>query len=787
MSSADWEEVKRLAADFQRAQLSSTLQRLSERNCVEIINKLVELKLLNVYYTTNGKEYVTPQQLIREIKDELFVHGGRINLVDVSAILGIDLSVVEGRASELSHSEPGLRIVLGQLISRQYLDTVAEEINEKLQQDGTTTIGDIAKAYDLPGDFVLEAVVDRLGTIIHGQQDDYDPRTIFTNAYVARHRARVRGVLSAVTRPIPVSTIISQHGFQERLFFSVVSKLIANGRLPGNLTGGRQANKAVYIPDIHSRTQMEWVDGYLRQNGYLEYESLKRLGITDPEGYIRKRYKDEHLTVVGNVCVGPGLIDQIEAAVDDALLSGGWVDIYPLLPSVFSGEVGCQLVNMALKKRQDKKSSSGAHVFCDTIVVSDHLFVKITSDIEALMPPKAKQAIDRGAFKQQLSASKLRMDDDEGPKSKKEERRKKAAGGKSGGGTQGRETKTRSVKNKHKGRKGAHDSDSDDDDFGASGTGSNPGKLQEIEFLTWEELLQEVTKNPMLVDCPEELTEEIAQRLHQPMTRKFQEVAKSMFLASLAAAGDSRRKNHQQLQEKVSGLLVSIRLSEKGIKAFGSDQQEQLYKHLLKSLCTDMVNELVMFLADDSMIDFASDKALTPEARVKIISKLDDAIKEPMASVHKTLTGASLEDFFSCADSALSAADIMLKKKDHKKDRQMLIHHREGLIEQLQGSMDTALTLHLASLILFHSVTGHMLHASGKFVPQILGYLKDHLPAEIGEILLEYQGNVMKSLKNKDNAELQSEVLGKLETFTPKVKEIAITFKKSSVSATTEE
>lgn len=74
---ADWEEIKRLAADFQRAQLSSTAHKLSERNCIEIVQKLIGLGLVEVIYTTDGKEYLTPQQLEREMKDELFVHGGK--------------------------------------------------------------------------------------------------------------------------------------------------------------------------------------------------------------------------------------------------------------------------------------------------------------------------------------------------------------------------------------------------------------------------------------------------------------------------------------------------------------------------------------------------------------------------------------------------------------------------------------------------------------------------------------------------------------------------------------
>lgn len=56
---------------------------------------------------------------------------------------------------------------------------------------------------------------------------------------------------------------------------------------------------------------------------------MRRLDVVnDPESHIRRRLKDEDLTFVGNVCVGPSLIDQIDAAIDDALVSGTWVDIY---------------------------------------------------------------------------------------------------------------------------------------------------------------------------------------------------------------------------------------------------------------------------------------------------------------------------------------------------------------------------------------------------------------------------------------------------------------------------
>ena len=60
--------------------------RLSERNVIEIVSKLVEAGLIEVIYTVDGKEYLTPQELVKEIKEELFVHGGNIQSLIVQSI-----------------------------------------------------------------------------------------------------------------------------------------------------------------------------------------------------------------------------------------------------------------------------------------------------------------------------------------------------------------------------------------------------------------------------------------------------------------------------------------------------------------------------------------------------------------------------------------------------------------------------------------------------------------------------------------------------------------------------
>jgi hypothetical protein len=52
------------------------LKRLSERDCINLVAKLAELKMLELIYTLDGKEYLTDKQVVKEIYDELYVHEG---------------------------------------------------------------------------------------------------------------------------------------------------------------------------------------------------------------------------------------------------------------------------------------------------------------------------------------------------------------------------------------------------------------------------------------------------------------------------------------------------------------------------------------------------------------------------------------------------------------------------------------------------------------------------------------------------------------------------------------
>lgn len=193
--------------------------RLSERNCIEIITTLIENKLLDVIFTNDGKEYVTPEYLGKEIKDELYVHGGKVSLVDLAQILNVNLSHITKVVADIEKHDKGLKVVLGQLIDKSYINKIAEEINDKLVQHGSINVAELTLTYDLPSDFLQSVIEKELGKIIHATQDSQDPKVFYTESFITRNKTKIRGALSAITKPTPLSAILGQCGVPERIFF----------------------------------------------------------------------------------------------------------------------------------------------------------------------------------------------------------------------------------------------------------------------------------------------------------------------------------------------------------------------------------------------------------------------------------------------------------------------------------------------------------------------------------------------------------------------------------------
>uniref|UniRef100_A0A8C2J0C7 E3 UFM1-protein ligase 1 n=1 Tax=Cyprinus carpio TaxID=7962 RepID=A0A8C2J0C7_CYPCA len=719
---ADWEEIRRLAADFQRAQFADTIQRLSERNCIEIVAKLVEDKKLDVVHTLDGKEYVTPAQINREVRDELDMHRGRINVVDLQKIINVDLVHVESRANEIAKSDKGTQLILGQLIDESYLDRLAEEVNDKLQEAGQVNIAELCKTYDLPGDFLTEELNSRLGRVIHGQIDQYNRGVIFTQAFLSRHKACICGLFSAITRPTQINNLLNLYGFQENLMYSVLEELVKSGRLKGSVVGGRQ-DKAIYIPDIYSKAQNSWVESFLKQNGYLEIEALTRLGIPDPVSYIKRRFKSSKLLFLKSACVGRAIIDQLEASVEETINSATWVDLQPMIPSSLSEEDVGILLNEVLRGMNVQSSAR----LLSTCVVSEKFITGCIALFDDIMQQKAQKEVKNNPVfliteDDVKQASVLLESSASSKKDKRDERRKKATEGsgsvKGSGGGNAREIRIRKAK-----KKGRREEDSDEE---TTHTSQGRNKQGDLAFLSVEEIMEVLGEK--VCDSSEEMLQELAEQIQRLLSKMYQEVVSAAFMStSSAGAGGSRKKNMKDLQEEINNLYNNIRLFEKGTKLFSDETQATIAKHVLKTVCTDATNVLLSFVAVEHMTSDSS-TAITSEIRLKILAKLSDEVKAPLMKLHNSLNGKAIEDFLSCLETSAEECGLLLKKGDKKRERQALFVHRQALSEQLRDTEDPALVLHLTSVLLFQNFTHCMLHAPGRCVPHIIGFLQSKIP-----------------------------------------------------------
>ncbi|XP_012530426.1 E3 UFM1-protein ligase 1 homolog isoform X2 [Monomorium pharaonis] len=734
MSSMDWEEVKRLAADFQKAQLGSTLQRLSERNCVEIITTLVENKFLDIIFTNDGKEYVTPQHLGKEIKDELYLHGGKVSLVDLAQILNVNLSQVTKVVTEIEKHNKGLKVILGQLVDKSYISKIAEEINDKLIQHGYINVAELTLTYNLPVDFLQSVVEKQLGKIIYATQDSQDPKVFYTESFITRNKAKIKGALSAITKPTPLSAILGQCGVPERIFFSILDSLQEMKQVPGGVTG-KQSGNSIYIPTIYSKSQNEWVENFYKQNGYLEYDALTRLGIMDSSGFVKRHFPNENIVFLKSVAVGMVITDQVDANIEEVVATSSFVDLYPLLPSVFSDEDTELLLKLAIKKTR-----VNVHIFAKTVVISEAFLQTLTKSLETIAEQKARDIVASGKWIQSIVEIKLKFKSAdlivESKMSKKEERRKKAIIGKAGGGNQGRETKTKSTKKKYLHGK-TQEIDSDDNE--SKHTQATVGK-GEIILISVDEVKAEIMKNEN-ISVIDELADKLAYYLQPKLNKSALSVAEQL-------TQSNRTTNLSEIDERLNVLITNIRVFDKGIKHLDKADQIPLIKYLLKSLGLDFVTSIFKLSAQQNMLQVAEN--LTTEARQRLLLELPMDVREPLTIVHKMVAGDSVEDFLNSVDKAMTACCLVLKKYDKKKERPQVHAHKEALLEELNATQDPALTLHLVTNVLFTAVTQNALHMSGRHVTIVLAFLQQHLEFDTMATLSKYHDLVLNLLTTPD-------------------------------------
>ncbi|KAK9817206.1 hypothetical protein WJX72_011062 [[Myrmecia] bisecta] len=347
-----------LQAALQSAQEEKSTVRLSERNVVELVSKLKGLGLLgdDLLHSINGREYLTAAHLCGEIKDAVAQAGGRIPLVDLPAQLGVDLVHCERQADVIVRkSNGGVLLEQGELITLAYFDGLAAEANEMLQEAGVIPLGDLARRFNLGADLLMSAIAPRMGTVIHGRLEG---QLLYTSAYIARIKAKVRGALRAASAPVTIPNMLRELDLENlstgsTTISAIVVELLAAGSIKGQLRGGG----TTWTPAIYALSQQGAVRSFYQQNGYIGYDTVAKLGISSGRSYLETAFPDG--LALDTAFVSADLLHSLEAASEDALASATFCDVGPLLPSVLTPTDVTTLLQKCSTVQTAEKAKSG--------------------------------------------------------------------------------------------------------------------------------------------------------------------------------------------------------------------------------------------------------------------------------------------------------------------------------------------------------------------------------------------------------------------------------------------
>ncbi|PON66978.1 E3 UFM1-protein ligase [Parasponia andersonii] len=379
------DELAELQRQFEFAQQAKSSIRLSERNVVELVQKLHQLHIIDfdLLHTVSGKEYITPEQLRHEILTEI-KKLGRVSLIDLADTVGVDLYYVEKQAHQIVSDEPGLMLIQGEVISQSYWDNVAEEVNDRLQECSQIALAELAAQLLVGSELIASILEPRLGTLVKGRLEGGQ---LYTPAYVARVSAMVRGASRGITVPTNLTVLWSslQQLLQEMdgtngvvvdssFFQSIFNGLLKEGEILGSLRAGVH-----WTPNVFAVAQKESVDSFFSQNSFISYEVLQNLGIPQPIQYLKSRYPEG--TALVDVFVHPSLIEMLDAATEDALERSSWIGALSVLPASFGSQNASKLLSLCPSVQLEIKSNK-AVIFGESYLFSNGFLKDVYGRLE---------------------------------------------------------------------------------------------------------------------------------------------------------------------------------------------------------------------------------------------------------------------------------------------------------------------------------------------------------------------------------------------------------------------
>eukprot|EP00892_Ulva_mutabilis_P004785 jgi/Ulvmu1/2679/UM014_0135.1 len=320
-------ELEGLFAELQQVQEHPATVRLSDRMAVDLIGKLKSLDLLgdSLLHTTNGKEYITTERLVDEIYDCLESQGGRVAIVDLPGVLGVDYTHCNAQAQVLLRDKAdAVKLINGDLVSHTFFVKMAKEVNEMLLTGvPAVAVTELAQQFSLPLEHVRACLQAHMGSLIDGTLDG---STLYTPAFLGLAKAFLRGTLRAARSPVHVGTILASKPFPhaDAVSSQLAASLVQDLRADGAISGSFKAAGLVFCPDAYVNAQVSAATTFFEQTRRIEYTVLSAWGIANAKAFLQEHCPDG--IALERAYVSRQLVDEINAAIDAGMPACGFLD-----------------------------------------------------------------------------------------------------------------------------------------------------------------------------------------------------------------------------------------------------------------------------------------------------------------------------------------------------------------------------------------------------------------------------------------------------------------------------
>lgn len=709
---------------------------------MELIVKLKELGFLdsNLLHTSNGREYVTRGKLVDELGEVLRGHGGRLSLVELPSILGMDLAHCQVAADTLC-AAGDCKVIManGELFSSLYFVELAREIEDQLQSGGILALADVARAQGLTMEMLTAEVSKNMGTLIHGIFDQ-GAQSLYTNAYIDRVKCQIRGALRGCLHPLQLSVLKKDICGVEGpagFFPGLVDEVVTEEQLDGKIASGMN----MWIPNSYLELQKKAVDSYFAQNHYVSKEFARKNGIDDEVAYFKTM--DPTGFMLETVYASPQIVHSLVAVIDDAVMSGdGFCDVQDHIPADFTYDDASKLVQQLFRDGSLEQKESFVDVFCDTCIISKTFVSSISQSLQMTAAAVAREdftssqqpSSETTKSKKTKGNTKVQRDDDDSDDDwsmqKGGKGKKKGRGGKAKVSTQAK---------------------------GAPSAAPTKNTNAQIKSSTY--IASHIIKEHPDLEHYESLVEAITATMIPVVSAAYDKATDDLF-----TAGASRRK---EIKEKASSALQNsfywLEMFSKGTDVvFGSEVEDanrtSASWHVIKSNGLMCLDPLLHFLNAD--ISQQSEELSDPEDIVKttltqaqraaIIQECPGQLTEKlswMLNATKSNVAKDIPEFIDMTRKASEESGIWLKSLDKKTEVALIELHEKVLQKQLNLAESSPTLLAAAVPILLLKHMHVCTNLAGKSLSPAIQSLALCMDENDVAILQKFHENVLEQLK----------------------------------------